>query len=306
MTDWDTAPARARWARLRFSVVGPLLSCPPESGELAVQIEELSQKPWKHPTTGELVRFSFKTIERWYYVARQDKDPVAALERKVPKHAGTHPGISAAMAETIRAQYAEHPRWSYQLHHDNLVAQSRENMRLGPAPGYATLWRYMQHYGLLRQRRRRHAQKDGEPFALREQRSFEVSHVMALWHLDFHEGRRKVVTASGERQVPSLLGILDDHSRLCCHLQWYLGETTEALVHGFCQALQKRGLPRAVLSDNGSAMMAAEFREGLERLGILQHTTLAYTPEQNAKQEVFWAQVEGRLMAMLEGSNDTA
>ena len=32
------------------------------------------------------------------------------------------------------------------------------------------------------------------------------------------------------------------------------------------------------------------------------HTpTLPYSPYQNAKQEVFWAQVEGRLMAMLEG-----
>jgi hypothetical protein len=99
-----------------------------------------------------------------------------------------------------------------------------------------------------------------------------------------------------------LLAILDDHSRLCCHAQWYLGaEDTESLVHGLCQAFQKRGLPRAVLSDNGSPMLAAETREGLERLSIVQHTTLPASPEQNGKQEVFWAQVEGRLMAMLEG-----
>ena len=29
---------------------------------------------------------------------------------------------------------------------------------------------------------------------------------------------------------PQLLGILDDRSRLCCHLQWYLAETAEDLV----------------------------------------------------------------------------
>jgi transposase InsO family protein len=132
-------------------------------------------------------------------------------------------------------------------------------------------------------------------------RSFEVTHVHGLWHLDFHNGSRKVLTAAGEWLTPFLLGILDDRSRLGCHLQWYLDETTGSLVHGFCQAIQKRGLPRALLSDNGSAMTAAEFCEGLERLGIIHHTTLPYTPEQNAKQECFWAQVEGRLMAMLEG-----
>lgn len=51
--------------------------------------------------------------------------------------------------------------------------------------------------------------------------------------------------------------ILDDHSRLCCHLQWYLSEIAEALVHGFSQAIQKCGLPRALLTDNGPAMVPA-------------------------------------------------
>ena len=44
-------PARLRWARLRFAIVGPLLASPPEPGELAGRIEELAKKPWRHPTT---------------------------------------------------------------------------------------------------------------------------------------------------------------------------------------------------------------------------------------------------------------
>lgn len=67
------------------------------------------------------------------------------------------------------------------------------------------------------------------------------------------------------------------------------------------QALQKRGLPRALLTDNGGAETAAEITEGLARLGVVHETTLPYSAYQNAKQEVFWAQVEGRLLAMLEG-----
>jgi putative transposase len=117
-----------------------------------------------------------------------------------------------------------------------------------------------------------------------------------------HHGSRRVLLPSGQWLTPLLLGITDDHSRLCCHLQWYLDETAETLIHGLCQAIQKRSLPRALLTDNGSAMVAAETEEGLERLGILHHTTLPYTPEQNAKQESFWGQVEGRLVAMLEGN----
>lgn len=295
----DGAPMRVRWARLRLQIIGTLLASPPEDGELATRIAELAGRTWKHPTIDGTVQYSAKTIERWYYTARGAQDPFRALERKVPKHAGTHPAVGDALAEALRVQHRAHPRWSYQLHHDNIVALAREDPRLGIVPAYVTVRRFMQGDGLLRFRRRK--RRDDEAFVPREMRSYEVTHVHGLWHLDFHEGSRAVPTADGVMTKPKLLGIIDDHSRLCCHLQWYLDETAEALVHGFCQALQKRGLPRALLTDNGSAMLAAETTEGLERLGITHHTTLPATPEQNGKQESFWGQIEGRLLPMLEG-----
>ena len=113
-----------------------------------------------------------------------------------------------------------------------------------------------------------------------------------------------MLTARGEWVTPILFGVLDDRSRLACHLQWYLAETAEIIAHGLSQAFQKRGLPRSALSDNGAAMTAAEITQGLTRLGILHQTTLPYSPYQNAKQEAFWGPVEGRLIAMLEDVPD--
>ena len=60
-------------------------------------------------------------------------------------------------------------------------------------------------------------------------------------------------------------------------------------------------LPRALLTDNGSAMVAEEVTEGLLRLGIVHERTLPYSPYQNGKQESFWGTLEGRLMKMLDG-----
>jgi putative transposase len=306
MANDDHAPsARVRWARLRFQIIGPLMAAPAEDGELKTRIAELAARAWRHPTTGESIRFSFKTIERWWYTARGASDPLAALARKVPSHAGTHPSLGPALAEAIAQQHRDHPRWSFQLHHDNLRALAREDARLGPMPSYPTLCRYMKGQGLIRARaRRRREHADGDAFALRETRSYEVTHVHGLWHLDFHQGSRAVLTADGQWHKPQLLGVLDDRSRLCCHLQWYLEETAEALIHALSQAFQKRGLPRALLTDNGAAMLAAETGQGLERLGVLHHTTLPYSPEQNGKQESFWGQIEGRLLPMLEGVPD--
>ena len=110
-----------------------------------------------------------------------------------------------------------------------------------------------------------------------------------------------MLTPGGQWLRPIALGILDDHSRLCCHVQWYLSETAEDLVHGLSQAIQKRGLPRALLTDNGPAMVAEEVTEGLLRLGIVHERTLPYSPYQNGKQEAFWGTLEGRLMKMLDG-----
>jgi len=44
----------------------------------------------------------------------------------------------------------------------------------------------------------------------------------------------------------------------------------------------KRGLPRSLMTDNGSAMVSEEFVTALARLGVVHQTTLPYSPYQNA------------------------
>lgn len=293
-----------RWARFRFAVVGPLLASVWEHGHLIEQLQQLAARTWQHPSTGQPVRFSFSTIERWYYWAkRSPNDPVGALMSKPSGKHGSHPSVSVLLGQAIRTQYQHHPKWSYQLHYDNLVALCRNSPELTPVPSYPTVRRFMQSQGLIKQRRAGHQKKlsDGSiQIEQRETRSYESPYVNALWHLDFHDGSRRVLTEQGRYLKPYLMAVLDDRSRLCPHLQWYLEQTAQWLVHALSQAFLKRDLCRVLLTDNGAAMIAAETVEGLSRLGICHQTTLPRSPEQNGKQEVFWAQVEGRLMPMLE------
>ncbi len=121
----------------------------------------------------------------------------------------------------------------------------------------------MQEHGWLKQLSGRANKTPGQIKAKdrlnkKEVRGFESPYVHALWHLDFHSGKR-VIDLEGRWHTPKALCVLDDHSRLCCHIQWYLDETAEALIHGFSQALHKRGLPRSLMTDNSSAMLSAEF-----------------------------------------------
>ncbi len=301
-----------RWAALRHQIIGALLAAPPARGELRSAIEALAERTWRHPFTGEPVRFGFSTLERWLHIARKAAghgDTMGALRRKVRVDAGTRRAVSSAMVAAVVAQHQRHPTWSYQLHADNLVAQVGLGELGGRVPSYTTVRRLMKERGLFRQKRRQRRgnqelgnDRSREIFEARETRSYESEYVHGLWHLDFHgAGFVRIVLANGRLATPKLLGILDDRSRLCCHAQWYLEETGEALVHGLSQAIQKRRRPQQLLTDNGSAMKDGEVREGLARLGILHERTLPACPEQNGKQEAWWNSVEGRLLAMLEG-----
>ena len=310
MSSQDSDRRPDQWARLRFSIIGQLLADPPRPGELQHRLRELSGKYWRDPFTAQPRRFGVSTIERWFYKARgEHRNPFDVLGRRLRKDAGTFKGFSPLLAAAVRRQHRDHEDWSVQLHYDNLGALCRQHPELGVLPSYATLGRYLLAKGLLRKRRRRVVQTDGalraaERFEQREVRSYEAEYAHALWHADFHHGSRHVLTPQGEWAKAYLLGFLDDHTRLAAHVQWYLEETAECFVHGLMQALQKRGLPRELMTDNGAAMQAAETCRGLECLGIQQTFTLPYSPYQNGKQECFWGQVEGRLLPLLAGERE--
>ncbi len=291
------------WAQLRFSIIGGLLACPPPKGQLGKELRFLAGRRYRHPTENKWVKFGVSTIERWYYRALNSADPIKALGRKIRSDAGETTALNPRQLAKLKNQYAAFPHWSYQLHCDNLNALVSEKRDLGSIVSYSSVRRGMKKRGWVKKKSKRPNQTQGQKrAALRleqlEVRSFESEYVNALWHLDFHETHIKV-DVNGQSRTPVALCVLDDHSRLCCHLQWYLSETAESLIHGLKQAFHKRGLPRALMTDNGSAMIAHETVNGLSRLGVLHEKTLPYSPFQNGKQEAFWGQVEGRFITML-------
>ena len=183
MTKHPTQSTSALWARFRFSVVGALLSAPPR-GELKTALESLSAKTWRHPVSGREVRFAAKTIERWLYRARQERDdPVGVLRRAVRKDCGKV-SLKPELIECLANQYHEYPHWTYQLHYDNLQARVKADAKLGPLQSYSTVRRYMVAEGMVRKPRLKPKKYPGELRAAqrgerREIRSYEAEYVRA-------------------------------------------------------------------------------------------------------------------------------
>ena len=219
MTPLADPPKRDRWARLRFAIIGPLMAAPPAPRSLYTTLQSLASKTWRHPDSGLDLRFAVSTLERWYYAARRASDPVGALRNRLRANEGRFPSLSPVAVAVLTSQYREHPSWTAQLHLDNLrvacQASQAHDGQANPADGsrqaqglasYSTVRRFLLANGMHRQARARHVDGRATEGAIAardrlerlEVRSFEVEHVGALWHLDFHHGSRRVLTRAGQ------------------------------------------------------------------------------------------------------------
>jgi putative transposase len=240
---------------------------------------------WKN----QEVSISVRTLERWYAGCRKASKPPEALQPKMRSDIGKNRTLSEEHKNSLLQFQMNFPSWSIKLMYDNLCCETFQTK----PPSYSTVLRYVKRGGTIPKIYRKRGGK------LREVRSFEVAYVGELWHMDFHKGSKLVTLPNGDYKQAICAAFIDDKSRLVCHAQWYLQETTEVLVHALIQALLKRGIPRGFYTDNGSAMKGEELVAGLKSLGIKHETTLPYSPYQNGKQESFWQPLEGRLMKML-------
>src|SRR4030088_2203948 len=243
MTDRRQTKTSALGARLRFSFFALFWADPPANGTLGTEIAKLAEREWRHPVTGEPVRFVHSTIERWLYLSRRERqDPVGVLRRKPRHDAGHQASMTEALRRKLQSQYAAHPSWSAQLHRDNLEAAAKQEPDLRPVPSYSTIRRYLRAKGLDKRRRVTSRRTAGAlvaeaKLASREIRSYEAEYTGSLWHWDCQFVSRKVLTARGEWQTPVLFGVLDDRSRLACHQHLYLSERAEKLRLGRSPAL---------------------------------------------------------------------
>ena len=106
----DKESVRSRWARLRFSIIGPLLLAPPQLGKLHETLLELASKTYRHPVTGDPICFGVSTIKRWLCQARKaDQDALETLARNVPSNAGTPLATSVALKQALYAQHRQRP-----------------------------------------------------------------------------------------------------------------------------------------------------------------------------------------------------
>jgi putative transposase len=276
---------REKVALFRFGVLSTLVARKGMSwGEREEMIRGIVATSWEIPGSPRSY-VSRSTVLHWLTLYERAGGKVEALQPQVRCDRGTTRALDAETEAALVALKRELPAASLPV----LLKMARQRHILPSkiSVSLPSLYRLFKRHGL-----------DKDARLPEDRRRFECELANDMWQSDCMHGPRVLV--DGKMRKSYLFAILDDHSRLIPHAQFYLSENLESFRDCLLCALEKRGLPRKLYVDNGSAFRSHKLRYGCARLGVaLLHTT-PYTPEGKGKIERFFGSIRKRFLPLLE------
>jgi len=255
-------------ALFRMTVLGELISrqyLP--RGELKAIINELAQKHYTIPNSRH-TQISEKTIESWYYAWK--KGDVDALAPKIRIDRGQSK-IPELLQDAILKAKQDNPKRSV----NSLLELLRmQNLEGAQSLSRSSVYRLLLSHNLSR---------PTETTQQKELRRFEADYPGDMIYGDVMHGPK--VAMNGKVQKSYLVTLMDDKSRLILHSAFCPGETALDIEYVLKQSLLRRGLPKRLIIDNGSAYRSHSLQGICARLSIQLIYCKPYAPEGKGKLE---------------------
>jgi len=276
---------REQIALFRFGLISTLMVQKDMGrGEQEQRIREITSRSWDIPGSPRS-SIGRSTVLRWIELYRRGGCDVRALEPRPRCDRGRSRALSAETEAALIELRRQMPEVSLPVFLK--VARSRSLLDPSRMPSKDSLYRMFHRNGLDKEQQR--------PI---DRRRFEAELVNDLWQSDCMHGPR--VTEEGKLRKSYLFALIDDHSRLIPHAQFYLAENLPSYLDCLMQALEKRGLPRKLYVDNGSAFRSHHLKYACARLGVALLHSPPYTPEGRGKIERFFRTLRMQLLPLIE------
>lgn len=273
----DTDGSREQLCWFRYAVIAPLLSTEPGK-TLKERIEEQAARLWTSPD-GRTRQIGFGTIEKWLYDYK--RQGIEALKARRRCDAGSFRGIDEEVAACIDRLLAEHPKLRAHAIIEHLAGADQ----LGhPPPSSSTLYRYIKARRPTRDRKEKTV----------ERRSFEAPYAGYLWQADIMYGPHlpmRLPNGRTRKEPTYLIAVLDDHSRLLCHGEFFARQDLAAWFCCLETAMRKRGVPCKLYCDNGQVFTSDQLRRIAAELGMELLHTRVRDPAAKGKIERFFQKV---------------
>jgi len=266
-----TEEMKQRVAVFRFGIIADFVSGGQlQWGETERLMQEKCARRWLIPGSVR-TRISESTIKEWIARYKLGGNKLEALYPQDRCDRGKPRAIDPETAQGVIALRKEMP--AVLLPTLMQEAQQRKIILPGREVTYSALYRLLNAEGLLQK-------IPGDP---QDRRRFEAENPNDLWQSDIMHG--PYVTVENKQRKTYLLCFLDDMSRLVCHAEFHLHERLECFLDSFRQALLKRGIPRKLYVDNGSAFRSHHLEHTCASLGIVLIHSKPYQPEGRGKVE---------------------
>jgi putative transposase len=272
-------------AAFRFGVICDLVNgAGLDPGEQERLIREKCARKWQIPFS-EKTCISRSTLLRWVSLYRGSK---GKLESLYP-HGRCDQGESRAIDEDTCLALVELRKQLPKVPIKYLIREMEQRRltacgQLKPS----TVYRFLHTHDLM-----------SPADIAQDRRKFEAELPNDLWQSDVMHGPK--VEVEGKHRKTYLIAMLDDHSRLITHGEFYLSERLDSYLNALQQALSKRGLPRKLYVDNGAAFRSRHLEHVTASLGIALIHSRPYTPQGRGKIERFFRFVRGDFLLGFTG-----
>ena len=261
---------KVKIATFRFGVIAEFVNGVKLTyGEKERLISEKIQRSYVIPFSPR-TKVSRSSIMAWINDYRKAGHRIEGLYPKVRRDRGTYRRLPLGVRIAVKELKQEQPSLTL----PTIIQTLQHKKVIGPDEviNQASLYRY------LKQEKLSEVNVEAE-----DKRRFEASLPNEMWQCDVMHGPS--VREGGKLRKAYLCAILDDHSRLIVHGEFYLSENLSALKDTLRKAVVKRGLPQKFYVDNGSSYRALNLEQVTAALGISLHHSRPYTPEGRGKIE---------------------
>lgn len=261
---------RKKIALFRFGVIAPLIGVK-KTGKGAKQklLNEITQKQWEIPYSHRTY-ISRSTVKEWLRRYETSGNELSSLEPYSRSDSGycrtLDPDTELAVINFKRRYPNASAKTVLKICiRSNIIPP---DIKVSPA----TIYRIFKKHRI------------GEENKVKKDlKKFEADLPNDLWQTDCMHG--PLVDVEGKQRKSFLFAIIDDHSRLISHAQFYLRENLDNFLDCLETALCKRGVPRKIYTDNGPCFRSYHLEHVTASLGIALIHTKPYSPESKGKIE---------------------
>ena len=282
-----TEEQKKQVATFRFGVIHDLVNrMDMDRGEQERLIREKCSRKWNIPFS-QKTHVGRTTILRWM---QRYKSSGARIESLYPPERCDQ-GKSRALDEETVLSLVNLRREFPRLKLAGLIEKMRERNLAGAGVKLypSTVYRILCRHGVMK--------REGQ--GPEDRRKFEAEFANDIWQSDVMHG--PLVKVDDKMRKAYLIAFLDDHSRLIAHAEFYLSENLESYMKALEKALLKRGLPRKIYTDNGSAMRSHHLEHVCASLGVALILARPYKPQGKGKIERFFRNIREGFLEGFEG-----